>query len=209
MAESGSGHAVVVDGAPEAGGRNIGMRPMELLLAGRRRLHRLRRRLDPARRRASRSPTASSRRRRSVRRRSPRCSRASTCVYTVAGRGLDRASGRARGQAVEGEVLLGDDHARQDRRDHLRRRHRRRRSRSPHPAWPLRRPASTAGCGASRIGRGRPAAAAASRGTVTATSASAVTRLPARVPELRASRAPASPLATVARARRRDAGGCR
>jgi putative redox protein len=34
VAESGSGHAVVVDGAPEAGGRNIGMRPMELVLAG-------------------------------------------------------------------------------------------------------------------------------------------------------------------------------
>jgi putative redox protein len=34
VAETGSGHAVVVDGAPEAGGRNLGMRPMELLLAG-------------------------------------------------------------------------------------------------------------------------------------------------------------------------------
>src|SRR3954452_319134 len=34
VAESGSGHAVVVDGAPEAGGRNIGARPMELVLAG-------------------------------------------------------------------------------------------------------------------------------------------------------------------------------
>ena len=34
VAESESGHAVVVDGAPEAGGRNIGMRPMELVLAG-------------------------------------------------------------------------------------------------------------------------------------------------------------------------------
>ena len=34
VAETGSGHAVVVDGAPEAGGRNIGMRPMELMLAG-------------------------------------------------------------------------------------------------------------------------------------------------------------------------------
>jgi len=32
--ESGSGHSVVVDGAPEAGGRNVGMRPMELVLAG-------------------------------------------------------------------------------------------------------------------------------------------------------------------------------
>jgi len=34
VAESGSGHALVLDGAPEAGGRNIGMRPMELLLLG-------------------------------------------------------------------------------------------------------------------------------------------------------------------------------
>ncbi len=34
VAESGSGHAVVVDGAPEAGGRNLGARPMELLLMG-------------------------------------------------------------------------------------------------------------------------------------------------------------------------------
>ena len=32
--ESASGHALVVDGAPEAGGRNVGMRPMELMLAG-------------------------------------------------------------------------------------------------------------------------------------------------------------------------------
>lgn len=34
VAESGSGHAVVMDGAPEAGGRNIGFRPMEMVLAG-------------------------------------------------------------------------------------------------------------------------------------------------------------------------------
>ncbi len=34
VAESGSGHAIVVDGAPDAGGRNIGMRPMEMLLGG-------------------------------------------------------------------------------------------------------------------------------------------------------------------------------
>lgn len=34
LAESGSGHAVVVDGAPEHGGRNIGPRPMELILMG-------------------------------------------------------------------------------------------------------------------------------------------------------------------------------
>jgi putative redox protein len=34
VAETGSGHAVVVDGAAEAGGRNLGPRPMELVLAG-------------------------------------------------------------------------------------------------------------------------------------------------------------------------------
>jgi|SRR5206468_1478794 len=34
VAESGSGHAMVVDGAAEGGGRNIGIRPMELVLAG-------------------------------------------------------------------------------------------------------------------------------------------------------------------------------
>ena len=32
--ESGSGHAVVLDGAPDGGGRNLGMRPMEMLLTG-------------------------------------------------------------------------------------------------------------------------------------------------------------------------------
>ena len=34
MAETGSGHAVIMDGAPDAGGRNLGPRPMEMLLAG-------------------------------------------------------------------------------------------------------------------------------------------------------------------------------
>jgi putative redox protein len=34
VGESGSGHAVVMDGAPEYGGRNIGIRPMEMLLIG-------------------------------------------------------------------------------------------------------------------------------------------------------------------------------
>ena len=34
IGESGSGHAVVMDGAPEAGGRNLGVRPMEMLLLG-------------------------------------------------------------------------------------------------------------------------------------------------------------------------------
>ena len=32
VGESGSGHAIVIDGPPEGGGRNLGMRPMELVL---------------------------------------------------------------------------------------------------------------------------------------------------------------------------------
>ena len=34
VAESGSGHAIVMDGATDAGGRNLGPRPMEMVLAG-------------------------------------------------------------------------------------------------------------------------------------------------------------------------------
>ncbi len=34
LAESGSGHSVLMDGPPEAGGRNLGPRPMEMLLMG-------------------------------------------------------------------------------------------------------------------------------------------------------------------------------
>lgn len=34
VAESGSGHAVLLDGPPEHGGRNLGVRPMEMLLMG-------------------------------------------------------------------------------------------------------------------------------------------------------------------------------
>jgi putative redox protein len=34
VAESGSGHAVVVDASPEVGGRDLGPRPMELVLMG-------------------------------------------------------------------------------------------------------------------------------------------------------------------------------
>ena len=32
--EAGSGHAVVMDGPPDSGGRNLGPRPMEMLLLG-------------------------------------------------------------------------------------------------------------------------------------------------------------------------------
>ena len=34
VGESGSGHTLVMDGPPEAGGRNMGVRPMETLLIG-------------------------------------------------------------------------------------------------------------------------------------------------------------------------------
>ena len=34
VGESASGHAVVMDGPPEHGGRNLGVRPMEMLLLG-------------------------------------------------------------------------------------------------------------------------------------------------------------------------------
>jgi putative redox protein len=34
VGESGSGHSVVMDGPPEFGGRNLGIRPMEMLLLG-------------------------------------------------------------------------------------------------------------------------------------------------------------------------------
>jgi putative redox protein len=34
VGESGSGHSVVIDGPPEAGGRDLGIRPMEMVLLG-------------------------------------------------------------------------------------------------------------------------------------------------------------------------------
>ncbi len=34
MGQSGSGHAVIMDGPPEMGGKNLGIRPMEMLLLG-------------------------------------------------------------------------------------------------------------------------------------------------------------------------------
>jgi putative redox protein len=34
VGEAGSGHGVVIDGPPDIGGRNLGLRPMELVLLG-------------------------------------------------------------------------------------------------------------------------------------------------------------------------------
>ncbi|MEQ9208590.1 MAG: OsmC family protein, partial [Pseudomonadales bacterium] len=33
-AESGTGHSIIIDGPPDMGGQNKGMRPMEMLLLG-------------------------------------------------------------------------------------------------------------------------------------------------------------------------------
>ena len=78
VVETGSGHAVVIDGAPEAGGRNLGHAADGNGAGGRRRLHGVRRRLDPEARPGSPSPTAWSMPRPSARRSSRRCSRGST-----------------------------------------------------------------------------------------------------------------------------------
>ncbi|GIT22955.1 MAG: hypothetical protein CM1200mP40_26370 [Gammaproteobacteria bacterium] len=34
VAESATGHGIVIDGAPDSGGNNMGMRPMELVALG-------------------------------------------------------------------------------------------------------------------------------------------------------------------------------
>jgi len=87
--EAGSGHAIVVDGAAENGGRNIGMRPMETLLTGAAACTAfdvvaiLKKGRHPVSDvvvtvEAERAPTA------------PRVFTALHYVYTVAGHGLDR-----------------------------------------------------------------------------------------------------------------------
>jgi putative redox protein len=89
VGESGSGHSVVIDGDPDSGGRNVAMRPMEMMLAGaaactaydvvtilRKGRHDLRDLAVTVE--GTRAPT------------SPRVFTALHYVYTVTGRGLDR-----------------------------------------------------------------------------------------------------------------------
>jgi hypothetical protein len=116
--QSESGHTVVMDGPPDGGGRNLGVRPMEMLLLGLGGcsaydvVHILRKGrqqvtdcvadLD-----AERAPS------------DPK-------VFTRIHRQVPRPqAGRAGGDAVRREILLGLDHARQGRRDHPRLRNRR------------------------------------------------------------------------------------
>ena len=129
VGEAGSGHAVVIDGAPESGGRNLGMRPMEMVLTGAAActafdvVFILRKGRQPVAdvvvtAEAERAPEEP----KVFTRHSPR-------LHGRRPRPRPQA-GRARGQAVEGEVLLGHDHARQDGGNHLRDRPDRRRQHS-------------------------------------------------------------------------------
>ena len=129
VGETGSGHAVVIDGAPEYGGRNLGMRPMEMVLTGTAACTAfdvvliLKRGRQPVTdcvvtAEATRAPE------------DPKVFTGIHFVYAIAGRGLNARAGRTRGEALEGEILLGHDHAGQDRGDHLRDRDHRRGSRA-------------------------------------------------------------------------------
>ena len=119
VVETGSGHAVLVDGAPDAGGRNLGPRPMELVLAGTAActafdvvwiLKKARQPIGDLRRRGG----------------SRAGGRGSQGLHShplhLSGerRGAQSGAGRARGQALEGEILLGHADAGQDRADQLR-----------------------------------------------------------------------------------------
>ncbi len=130
VGESQTGHAIVIDGAPEYGGRNRGMRPMEVVLLGAAACTAfdvvliLKKARQPI---ADCSVDAEAERAATE----PKVFTKIHLLYAVAGRGLDPEAGRARGQAVEGQVLLGDGDARENRRDHVRDRDRRRRSPPP------------------------------------------------------------------------------
>jgi putative redox protein len=115
VAEAGSGHAVVMDASPDVGGRDLGPRPMEMVLMGAGGcsaidvVHILRKARQALANcvvelEAERAPE------------DPKVFTRIHMHYVVAQSG----AGRARGQAVEGKVLLGHDHAREDRRHHRR-----------------------------------------------------------------------------------------
>ena len=112
-AETGSGHLLTMDGAPDGGGRNLAPRPMETVLAGtggctaydvvlilKRGRHDVRGcRVKVT---SERAPT------------DPKVFTKIHLHFVVSGRGPAGGGGRARDRAVAREVLLGDDHARQD-----------------------------------------------------------------------------------------------
>ena len=119
VGESESGHALVMDGAPEGGGRNLGPRPMETVLIGTGGctaydvVHILRKSRAPVTDCVVEIDAERARRR-------PEGLHANPLSFHRDGQGAEAAAGRARGSPVGGEILLGFDHARQDGGDHAR-----------------------------------------------------------------------------------------
>lgn len=117
LGESGSGHVVVMDGPPDAGGRNLGVRPMEMLLLGvggcsnfdvvsilkksRQAVESCEAFLEAER--ANEDPKVFTK---------------IHMHFVVKGRGLKEGSGQACHRAVSREILLGFDHARGGGRGH-------------------------------------------------------------------------------------------
>ena len=120
LGESGSGHVVVMDGPPDAGGRNLGVRPMEMLLLGVGGCSNF----DVVSilkksRQAVESCEAFLEAERATE--DPKVFTKIHMHFVVKGRGLERSPGQTRHRAVCREVLLGVDHARRGgRRDHPR-----------------------------------------------------------------------------------------
>lgn len=111
---SGSGHRVLMDGPPEAGGRDLGPRPMELLLLGMGGctqfdvlliLRKARQEVTECvvELSAERSETE------------PKVFTPHPCPFYRHGSRAERAPRRARYRAERHQVLLGVDHARRDR----------------------------------------------------------------------------------------------
>ncbi len=117
MAETGSGHVLTMDGAPDGGGRNLAPRPMETVLAGtggctaydvvlilKRGRHDVRG--CQVKLEAERATT------------DPKVFTRIHMHFIVSGAQLNARGGGARRRAVAREVLLGDRDAGQDRADH-------------------------------------------------------------------------------------------
>ena len=131
IAETGSGHVLTMDGAPDGGGRNLAPRPMETVLAGTGGCTAYDVVLILQARPARRARLPGQARRPSARRAIRRCSPRSTCTSSSAARGLPAA-------AVERAIALSHEkycsathHAGQDGRDHHQLRDRRGLSRAP------------------------------------------------------------------------------
>ena len=116
LGESGSGHSIVMDGAPEAGGRDLGIRPMETLLLGMggctafdvvHILEKSRETVEDCvlEMEADRAPE------------DPKVFTQIRLRYLVRGQNLSREKVE-RGPSIRREILLGLDHAGRNRRDY-------------------------------------------------------------------------------------------